>query len=166
MLCLPADRARVLVKDASRLCRKVRRGIAREAEQRGIALADLEAVIPLDDVTLGELAPLFTHVWLTGALEQLLDVVLTDEDLSRAAREADLAAALLTMPLPALGGKSPKQAARSRDGRRQLAQWLKYQETRSSGQTDSELGAAAGADLAYPRDLSWMWQALKIEHLR
>ncbi len=158
VLRLPADRARALVKDARRLCRKVRRRIAREAEQRGMALADLEAVVPLDDVTLGELAPLFTHVWLSGALEQLLDVALTDEDLARAAREADAAAALLTMPLPALGGKSPRQAARSRDGRRQVAQWLKYQEARSPGQAGGEVAAGA--------DLGWMWQALKIEHLR
>jgi hypothetical protein len=166
VLCLPADRAPQLVKDIRRLCRKVRRGIAREAKQRGIAFADLEAVIALDDVTLGELAPIFTQVWLTAALEQLLDVVLTDKDLAGAAREEDAAEDLLTIPVPALGGKSPRQAARSRDGRRRVAQWLKYQEARSPGQAGSELAAPAHSDLDCPRDLSWMWQALKIEHLR
>lgn len=162
VLCLPADLARELVKDLRRLRRKVRRSITREVERRGIAVADLEAIIPLDDVIVGELAPIFTHVWLTAALEELLGVVLTDvgSPLAAPAGEMDPAEALLTSPLPVLGGKSPKQAVRSRDGRRRVAQWLKYQEAQSHGEAPSDLAAMAGADL------SWMWQALRIEHLR
>jgi hypothetical protein len=160
VLCLPAGRARELVKDLRRLRRKVRRGITREVERRGIAVADLEAFIALDDVILGEFAPIFTHVWLTAALEELLGVVLTDAGSPLAAPdgEMDPAEALLTSPLPVLGGKSPKQAVRSRDGRRRVAQWLKYQEARSHGEAPSDFAAMA--------DLSWMWQALRIEHLR
>ena len=162
VLCLPAGRARELVKDLRRLRRKVRRGITREVERRGIAVADLETIIPFDDVILGELAPIFTHVWLTGALEQLLGVVLTGAGSPLAAPDeaVDPAEATLTMPLPLLGGRSPKQAVRSRDGRRRVAQWLKYQEAPSHGEAPGDLAAMAGADL------SWMWQALRIEHLR
>ena len=70
VLCLPADLVRELVKDIARLQRKFRRDITREAKQNGVAVADLEAIIPLEDVVLGELAPIWTHVWLTGALEE------------------------------------------------------------------------------------------------
>jgi hypothetical protein len=153
VLCLAADQARELVKDIRRLLPKLRRGVTREAEKRGIAVADLEAVIPLDDVILGELAPIFTHTWLTAALEELLGVVVSDG-------KADPAETLLTQPLPLLGNRSPRQAVRSRDGRRQVAQWLKYEEARNHDEAPGELGALAGADL------SWMWQALRIEHLR
>jgi len=162
VLCLPSDRARKLVEDIRRLRRKFRRGMTREVEQRGIAVADIEAIIPLDDVMLGELAPIFTQVWLTGTLEQLLGVVLTDAGSPLAAPdgEVDPAEALLHSPLPVLGGRSPKQAVRSRDGRRRVAQWLKYEEARSHDEAPGELAAMAGADL------SWLWQALGIEHLR
>jgi hypothetical protein len=162
VLCLPAGRARELVKDIRRVRQKVRRGMTREVEQRGIAVADVEAIIPLDDVLLGELAPIFTYVWLTDALEQLLGVVITDAGSPLAGPDGDAnpAEALLTKPLPLLGGRSPQQAVRSRDGRRRVAQWLKYEEARSDGEAPGDLAAMAGADL------SWMWQALKIEHLR
>jgi hypothetical protein len=162
VLCLPAGLARELVRDIRRLLPKLRRGIAREAEQRGVAVADLEAIIPLEDVMLGELAPVFTHIWLTETLAELLGVDLTDAGSPLAARDgqADPAEALLSRPLPLLGNRSPRQAARSRDGRRQVAQWLKYEEARNHSEAPGELAAVAGADL------SWMWQALRIQHLR
>ena len=161
VLCLPAEHTRTLVEDIRRLRRRFRRGVTREAKQRGIAVADLEAIIALDDVLLGELAPIFTHVWLRGALEKLLGVALTPAPSPLAERNggADPAEAMLTMPLPALAGKSPRQAVRSRDGRRRVAQWLKYRESQDRGEP-----AAVGA--AAPGDLGWMWQALGIEHLR
>ncbi len=61
----------------------------------------------------------------------------------------------LTEARPELGDRSPRQAARSREGRRQVAQWLKYRDA----------VARDGADMP-PPDLGWMWQALRIEHLR
>jgi hypothetical protein len=154
LLGLPADQVPDLVKDIRRLRQRLRRWMAREAEQSGVRVADIEAVIPLDDVLLGELAPIFTHVWLTATLEQRLGLVLTDAGRAESAPEA-----LLTMPLTALGGKSPQQAARSQTGRRQLAQWLKYQESRDPEQVGSDPDVAGA-------DLGWMWQALKIGHLR
>jgi len=161
VLCLPAEHTQPLVEDIRRLRGKFRRGVTREAKQRGIAVADIEAIIPLDDVLLGELAPIFTHVWLSGALEELLGVVLTHAGSHLAGQNggAAPAEAMLTMPLPALAGKSPRQAVRSRDGRRRVAQWLKYRESQDRGER-AAIGAAA------PGDLGWMWQALGIEHLR
>ncbi len=156
MLGLPADRVPDFVKDIRRLRQRLRRWMAREAQQSGVRVADIEAVIPLDDVLLGEVAPIFTHLWLTATLEQRLGLVHVNAGSPLAGPEED---ALLTMPLPALGGKSPRQAARSQTGRRQLAQWLKYQESRSPERVGSEPGAAGA-------DLGWMWQALKIGHLR
>ncbi|MGH6943441.1 MAG: hypothetical protein ACREH6_04360 [Geminicoccaceae bacterium] len=64
----------------------------------------------------------------------------------------------LTAPLPVLDGKSPKQAVRSKAGRQKVAQWLKYLENQT------ERRARAGDMAAY--DFTWMWHALKIEHLR
>jgi hypothetical protein len=161
VLCLPAEDTRALIEDIRRLRRKFRRDVTREAKQRGIAVADLEAIIPLEDVLLGELAPIFTHIWLTGALEELLGVVLTRSGSPLAEQNggADPAEAMLAMPLPALAGKSPRQAVRSRDGRRRVAQWLKYRESQDRGDRPAIGAAPAG-------DVGWMWQALGIEHLR
>ncbi len=159
MLDLSARQATDLVKDIRRLRQRLRRWMAREAEQSAVRVADIEAVIPLDDVLLGELAPIFTHVWLTATLEQRLGLVLADAGSPLAPSEEAAPEALLSMPLTALDGKSPQQAARSQTGRRQLAQWLKYQESRDPEQVGSDPDVAGA-------DLGWMWQALKIGHLR
>jgi hypothetical protein len=74
MLRLPADRVPDLVKDIRRKRQKFRRWIAREAEQRGRTLAEIEAIILPDDVLLGEFAPVFTQLWLTAALDQHLEI--------------------------------------------------------------------------------------------
>jgi len=42
----------------------------------------------------------------------------------------------LDAPLPALGGKSPRQAVRSAVGRAQVIEWLKLLENRSARQDD------------------------------
>ena len=42
----------------------------------------------------------------------------------------------LDAPLPALGGKSPRQAVRSAVGRVQVIEWLKLLENRSARQDD------------------------------
>jgi hypothetical protein len=39
----------------------------------------------------------------------------------------------LGLPLPALGGKSPRKAARTPAGRKKVIEWLKYLENRSAG---------------------------------
>jgi hypothetical protein len=75
-LCLPAAQALELVADIRRRRRKFRQGICHQAQQRGIAVADLEGIIAFDDVVLGELAPMFTHVWLSATLEELVGVTL------------------------------------------------------------------------------------------
>ena len=73
LLRLPADRVPDLVQDIRSKRRKFRRWIGREAEQRGHTIAELEAIAPVDHALLGELAPIFTQVWLSGALEPLIE---------------------------------------------------------------------------------------------
>jgi len=153
MLDLAAAEVPGLITEIDRGRRKFRRWIGREADRRGVALADLEVAVTLDDVLLGEFAPVFTHLWLSGRLRQaglILSAAAPDP-------EPDATETVLSTRLAALGGKSPRQAARSRAGRRQLAQWLKYRDARA-GQVADETDAAA--------DLGWLWQALEIEHLR
>lgn len=60
-------------------------------------------------------------------------------------------------PVPALGGKSPRQMARTKAGRVKLAEWLKYIEnnTASSGN-----GQMAGYSFA------WIWDELGVADLR
>ncbi len=65
---------------------------------------------------------------------------------------------VLSQPLPMLGGKSPRQAARSKAGRQKVAEWLKYLENQAAR------GAGSGRMPAY--DFSWMWDELKIADLR
>jgi hypothetical protein len=66
---------------------------------------------------------------------------------------------LLDEPVPMLGNRTPRAAARSARGRRDLAVWLKYLENRSSHGPDPD-----GLMTAY--DFSWLWRELKVEHLR
>ncbi len=69
LLRLPADRVSDLVNDIRSKRREFRRWIGREAEDRGCTLAELEAIVPVDHALLGELAPIFTRLWLSAALE-------------------------------------------------------------------------------------------------
>ena len=65
---------------------------------------------------------------------------------------------VLGEPVEMLDGKSPRQAARSRAGRRKVAEWLKYLEN----QTAHHAGAAAMP--AY--DVGWRWEELTVADLR
>jgi hypothetical protein len=65
---------------------------------------------------------------------------------------------VLGEPVPMLDGKSPRQAARSKTGRRKVAEWLKYLENQAARR------AGAGGMPAY--DFGWMWEELKIADLR
>ncbi len=62
---------------------------------------------------------------------------------------------VLDEPIPALGGKSPRQAARTMKGRAEVTSWLKQLE-------NADARRAAG-QCQRPSDLRWMWQELKID---
>lgn len=64
----------------------------------------------------------------------------------------------LDEPIPALDGKTPRQCAKSKKGREQLIEWLKYLE-------NHELRRAAEEGTA-PYDFSWMWEELKLAKSR
>jgi hypothetical protein len=59
--------------------------------------------------------------------------------------------------IPALGGKTPREAARNFEGREQLAALLKELENR-------EARRARDGEIGY--DARWLWRELGIEHLR
>lgn len=65
---------------------------------------------------------------------------------------------ILSQPIPMLDGKSPKQAARSKAGRRKVVEWLKYLENGAARRS------LAQGHPAY--DFGWMWDALKVTDLR
>jgi hypothetical protein len=61
-------------------------------------------------------------------------------------------------PIPMLGGRSPRKAAKSRKGRADVVEWLKMLENSSAGhQPDDPM---AGYDFA------WMWRELGLEEER
>jgi hypothetical protein len=64
----------------------------------------------------------------------------------------------LTSPLPMLGGRTPKQAVRSKAGREQVVTWLKYLENQDVHRAQIQ------DEPAY--DFTWIWDALGIAHLR
>ncbi|MGH6900698.1 MAG: hypothetical protein ACREJ5_29795 [Geminicoccaceae bacterium] len=66
--------------------------------------------------------------------------------------------ATLSAPVPALDGKTPKQAVRSRSGREKTARWLKYLENQTARR--SRISGEPGYDFG------WMWDALKLNDLR
>lgn len=66
---------------------------------------------------------------------------------------------LLDEPVPMLGNRTPRAAARSARSRRDLVVWLKHLENRSSHAPDP-------ADPMATYDFTWLWQELGIEHLR
>jgi hypothetical protein len=65
---------------------------------------------------------------------------------------------MLSTPIPMLGDRTPRQAARSKAGREQVAAWLKYLENQTAHRAEA-------SDLP-PYDFTWMWAALKITDLR
>ena len=67
--------------------------------------------------------------------------------------------ALLDEPVPMLGNVSPRAAARSARGRRNVAAWLKHVENRSHN-------APSPTDPMATYDFSWLWRELKLEQLR
>jgi len=63
----------------------------------------------------------------------------------------------LDAPVPALGGKSPRQAVRSEGGREEVLQWLKLLENRSAKHDDAAIGEY---------DFGWMWAELGLQDHR
>ncbi len=63
----------------------------------------------------------------------------------------------LDAPLPALGGKTPRQAVRSEAGRIKVIDWLKLLENRSAGHTDGPIAEY---------DFSWIWAELGLQEHR
>ena len=70
--------------------------------------------------------------------------------------------ALLGEPVPMLGDLSPKAAARSARGRKNLAVWLKHLENQSRQSRHDD----GRTDPMATYDFTWLWQELRIEHLR
>jgi hypothetical protein len=64
----------------------------------------------------------------------------------------------LDEPVPMLGNRTPREFARSKQGRKRLANWIKEIE-------NGELRQAAGTELA-PYDISWIWRELGVEDER
>jgi hypothetical protein len=65
---------------------------------------------------------------------------------------------MLDEPIPALGGNSPRAAARTAKGRQRVVAWLKLLENHAAQrQPGDTLGGY---------DLSWMWRELGVEALR
>jgi hypothetical protein len=67
--------------------------------------------------------------------------------------------AVLDEPVPMLGDRSPREAARTPAGREKLVTWLKFLENRSGGKTDS-------TDPMATYDFGWLWRELGVEVLR
>ncbi|WP_457811964.1 hypothetical protein [Sinorhizobium meliloti] len=67
--------------------------------------------------------------------------------------------ATLDQPVAMLGDISPRAAARTKDGRLKVADWLKYLELRSSAGPNPQ-----GPMATY--DFLWLWKELSIEDLR
>ena len=63
----------------------------------------------------------------------------------------------LDAPLPALSGKSPRQAVSSKVGREKVLEWLKMLENRSAQNDAAEIGAY---------DFGWMWAELGLQDHR
>jgi hypothetical protein len=63
----------------------------------------------------------------------------------------------LDAPVPALGGRSPRQAVRSATGRGKVIEWLKLLENRSAQHRDGQIAKY---------DFSWMWAELGLQDHR
>jgi hypothetical protein len=64
----------------------------------------------------------------------------------------------LDQPVPMLGNKTPRQAAKSAKGREKVAEWLKFLENGNAKQGDDTPMAGY--------DVGWMWQELGVADLR
>lgn len=64
----------------------------------------------------------------------------------------------LDQPIPALNGKTPKQCTKSKSGREQVVEWLKYLENH-----EQHRAAKEGVE---PYDFGWMWEELKLAKYR
>jgi hypothetical protein len=64
----------------------------------------------------------------------------------------------LDEPVPMLGNRTPRECARSKQGRKKLANWIKEIE-------NGELRRAAGTDVP-PYDVSWLWRELGLDDER
>jgi len=65
---------------------------------------------------------------------------------------------VLDEPIPALGGKSPRAAAKTAKGREKVAAWLKMLENHSARRP--------AGDPMGEYDFGWMWQELGVEAFR
>ena len=63
----------------------------------------------------------------------------------------------LNEPIPALGGKSPRQAVRSKAGRAKVVDWLKTLENNSAKHRN---------DTIEEYDFGWMWEELGLQEFR
>jgi uncharacterized protein (DUF2384 family) len=63
----------------------------------------------------------------------------------------------LDAPIPALGGKSPRQAVRTAAGREKVIEWLKMLENRSAGHGEGPIAEY---------DFAWMWGELGLQEHR
>ena len=66
---------------------------------------------------------------------------------------------MLDEPMPMLGNRTPRAAARSARGRQDVAIWLKHLENHSSHSPDPDNPMAT-------YDFTWLWRELKVEQLR
>jgi len=66
---------------------------------------------------------------------------------------------LLDQPIPALGNKSPRAAARTANGRAKVVDWLKTLENHTAKFAGSNEGMAT-------YDFSWVWMELGVNELR
>jgi hypothetical protein len=64
----------------------------------------------------------------------------------------------LDEPVPMLGNRTPRECARTKPGRKKLANWIKEIE-------NSELRQAAGSGVP-PHDVGWMWRELGVDEER
>ena len=65
---------------------------------------------------------------------------------------------VLEQPVPALGDVSPRESARTPEGRKRLVGWLKGLENANA---QHEPGSAIAS-----YDVSWMWEELGVSDLR
>jgi hypothetical protein len=65
----------------------------------------------------------------------------------------------LDQPVGMLGNQTPRQAAKSADGRQKVAEWLKYLENQSAKQPNS-------TDPMATYSFEWMWHELGVVDLR
>ncbi len=86
------------------------------------------------------------------ALDPQVEADLVRETLDRHYRQC------LREPIPALGGRTPRQCMRSQSGRLKIVAWLKDLENHE--------GRKAAQTGGIPYDFSWMWETLKVEDLR